>query len=213
MVIAYCDGYYGNRPRATYANGRVVMPLPLVPIGIAAGGAAFSVGTGYLIDRYVFKSKQYTPGEAATDAALGLFGGGLLRPAARIGWRGQKAARSTYSVGKQTASRYGLRSRTFVEDTIFAGVYFGVPVLRGNVKPIVKATAFIAAGRGVDHLLESRARSHRSPNSTDNPGTPGKKNLPRGGKRPNFGKKKSAGRCPPGFYWSWKHNACMPTRF
>lgn len=186
---------------------------PAIAVGAAVGGAAFSVGTGYLIDRYVFKSDQYTAGEAVTDVALGVFGGGLVRPGLRIGWKGQKAIRSTYTVGKQTASRYGIRSTNFMSDTSYAAAYFGVRAFRGNVKPIVKATAFIAAGRGVDHLLESRARSHRSPNSTADPGTPGKKNLPRGGKRPKSGKKKPAGRCPTGFYWSWKHNACMPTRF
>ena len=53
------------------------MPLPLIVAGGAMlGGAAFSVGTGYLIDKYVFKSDQYTLGEAATDVALGVFGGG-----------------------------------------------------------------------------------------------------------------------------------------
>jgi hypothetical protein len=190
------------------------MPLPLVVAGGAMlGGAAFSVGTGYLIDRYVFKSDQYTPGEAATDVALGMFGGGLLRPGLRIGWKGQKAIRSTYTVGKQTASRYGIRSTNFMSDTSYAAAYFGVRALRGNVTPVVKATAFIAAGRGVDHLLESQARSHRSPNSTVDPGTPRNMKLPRGGKRPKSAKKKPAGRCPPGHYWSWKHNACMPSRF
>jgi hypothetical protein len=189
------------------------MPLPLIAGVAIAGSIAWSVGSGYVIDRYVFKSDQYTAGEAATDAALGLFGGGLLKPGGRIAWRGQKAIRSTYTVGKQTASRYGIRSTNFMSDTSYAAAYFGVRALRGNVRPVVKATAFIAAGRGVDHLLESRARSHRSPNSTVDPGTPAKKKLPRGGKRPNSGKKKPAGRCPSGFYWSWKHNACMPTRF
>ena len=188
------------------------MPV-VVPLIYAAGAAAFSVGTGYAIDRYVFKSPQYTRGEAATDVAMGVFGGGLVKPGASILWRGRGAASSTYQVGKQTASRYGLKSRRFAEDTAFAAVYFGHQALRGNVSPLLKATGFIAAGRGIDHVLESRARSHRSPNSTDDPGTPGKKNLPRGGKSDKSAKKPRVGRCPPGHYWSWKHNACMPSRF
>ena len=97
------------------------MPLPLIVAGGAMlGGAAFSVGTGYLIDKYVFKSDQYTLGEAATDVALGVFGGGVLRPGIRIGWKGQKEVRSTYTVGKQTASRYGIRSTHFMSDTSYA---------------------------------------------------------------------------------------------
>ena len=190
------------------------MPLPLVIAGAAvAGSVAWSVGTGYLTDRYIFKSDEYTKGEAATDVALGLFGGGFLKPAGRLAWGGQGAVRSTYAVGKETASRYGLRSRTFVEDTTYAAVLFGKRALSGNVKPIVKGTTFVVAGRGLDNLLESRARSQRSPNSTVDPGTPGKKKLPRGGKRLKSAKNKPAGRCPPGHYWSWKHNACMPSRF
>ena len=43
------------------------MPLPLIAVGAMATGVAFSVGTGYLVDRYVFKSPEYTRGETVTD--------------------------------------------------------------------------------------------------------------------------------------------------
>jgi hypothetical protein len=194
------------------------MPL-FIPPAVAAGaavGVAFSVGVDYLIDRYIFQSDEYTIGEASAAAALGVFGGGFMKPAGSVLWKGRGAARSTYEVGKQSASRYGFASRRFVDDTVSVGMVLGNRALRGNIKPMAKATMFIAGGRGIDYMsdvMKSRARSQRSPNSTVDPGTPEKKKLPGGGQRPKSAKKKPRSSCPPGHYWSWKHNACMPSRF
>ena len=171
-------------------------------------GAIGGVATGYATDRYIFKSSSYTMGEGITDASLGVFGGGFARPVARIAWRGRGAVGSTYRIGKQTASKYGLMSRQFVADTAYAGLYFGERTMRGNVRPIAKGMTFVGVGRGVDHFRQSRARSHRSPNSTATRDTRITKTAKVDRRTPSSG-----GKCPPGFYWSWKDNACMPTKY
>ena len=132
------------------------MPL-FIPPAVAAGaavGVAFSVGVDYLIDRYIFQSDEYTIGEASAAAALGVFGGGFMKPAGSVLWKGRGAARSTYEVGKQSASRYGFASRRFVDDTVSVGMVLGNRALRGNIKPMAKATMFIAGGCGIDYMSD-----------------------------------------------------------
>ena len=181
----------------------------MLPVIIAA---ALSVGSGYAIDRYVFKSPNYTRGEMATDVGMGLFGGGLVRPVVRMGLKSKRVVQSHRYLTKHSKSLYGFGSRRYLENQVFSGYLSVRHVTRGNLKPLGKGISAVFAGRGIDHVLESRARSRRSPNRTDDPGTP-KTPFKRGGNSTNRKKSPPKGGCPPGKYWSWKHNACMPSKF
>lgn len=184
------------------------MPLPLIAIGAVGAHVAFSVGTGYLVDRYVFKSPTYTRGEMATDATLGLFGGGVVKPTASMIARSKRATQSHRFMTQQTQSVYGFASKQMVDTQLISGYMSMRHVTRGNIKPLAKSATAITIGRGIDRHLESRARSHRSPNSTATRDTRKPKVARESGETP-----RNSGRCPPGYYWSWKDNACMPSKY
>ena len=181
------------------------MPIPFVAVGL---GMAASVGTGYLIDR-ASGSSEYTRGEFAADAAIGAFGGGFVKPIGRGLYQGARQAGRIYTPLRQTAGKVGVRSQAFAQETAGSALWIAHRAFRGNLRPVAKATTFVALGMQIDNYL-SRGESSSS-SYQQNGGRLGTKPA-----RPSKSVRRSSNGtkgCPSGHYWSYKHRKCVPSKY
>lgn len=227
-------GSRGSYPRLSFSGDDALMPVPLIALGLAAGGG---IATGYVIDHLVGDSK-YTAEEAVLDASLGAVGGSLVKPALRIGQRLRTGVR--VSAGRPTTfERLAYRAKT---DRVFASkrdaamyaLYTSGSRSGGDVKRITK---FFGVSGGHSYYLASRgsgaptgSSSTRTQKSrrprrqkTEPAGSESRNRLDyiKKGRKPAPGTRKSStsggkrrrGRqCPPGHYWSKRSKKCIRYR-
>jgi len=200
-----------------------------IPIIVGAGA---SMVAGWAIDEAIGDG-EYSLEEAALDGALGATGAGVVKPLVNIARRGGRARRIV--TGKPASSLEGVALRA-------SGTWSGKPVgmyanasnrirvahgityvSRGSRRDIVNLSKFglisgshsylTRGGSGAPaafSLLTHQNESRRPWSDRQRPSGRPSSASKRRKTRAKRARRKS---CPQGFYWSWKSNRCVKSKF
>lgn len=199
-----------------------------IPIIVGAGA---SMVAGWAIDEAIGDG-EYSFEEAALDGVLGATGAGVVKPVVNIARRGGRARRIV--TGKPASSLEGVAMRA-------SGTWSGQPVgmyanasnrirlahgltyvSRGSRRDIINLSKFALISGSHSYLIRngSGAPVASSPLTHQKSRRPWS-NRQRPSGRPSSASKRRKSRakrarrkkCPSGFYWSWKRNKCVKSKF